>query len=157
MEQQFVFRSTLFFKLFPLLIFLGSTSIISCRAQTVDGKWKGISYTYYYSKEGAVKYGKPSQTVSLSDMGTVIIEYKSDHTFITTNQVISSTVINTMKGGWRVQGDQLTLTTEPGSHTVKGHESKTTTIILSANKMIIVDNAPPGNPIAKMETTYQRM
>lgn len=157
MEQRFGFRSTLFFRLLPLLIFLGSTSIISCKAQTVEGKWKGMSYTYYYSKEGAVKYGKLSQTVSLADMGTVIIEYKSDHTFITTNQVITSTVINTMKGGWRVQGDQLTITVEPASHTVKGHESKTSTIILSLNKMIIVDNSPPGNPITKMETTYQKM
>jgi hypothetical protein len=157
MEQRFVFRSTLFFRLLPLLIFLGSTSIISCKAQTIEGKWKGISYTYYYSKESAVKYGKPSQTVTLADMGTVIIEYKPDHTFITTNQVITSTVINTLKGGWRVQGDQLTITTEPGSHTVKGHESKTSTIILSANKMIIVDSSPPGNPITKMETTYQKM
>lgn len=157
MTKRFIFRSALLFRLLPLLIFFGASSITRSQAQTVEGKWKGMSYTYYYSKEGAVKYGKPSQTVSLSDMGTVIIEYKPDHTFVTTNQVITSTIVNTLKGGWQVKGDQLTITAEPTSHTVKGHGSKTSTIILSANKLIIVEDAPPGNLIAKMETTYQKM
>jgi hypothetical protein len=157
MAQLFVFRRTLIFRLLPVLTLLGLISIISCKAQVIEGKWKGISYTYYYSKEGADKYGKSSQTTSLADMGSVIVEYKPDHTFITTNQVISSTVINTLKGSWQLQGDQLTLTAGPEYHTRKGHESKTSTIILSANKLIIVESGPPGNTITKMETTYQKM
>jgi hypothetical protein len=157
MAQRFVFHSNLFFRLLPVLILLGSTSITRSQAQTVEGKWKGMSYTTYYSKEGAEKFGKPSQTTSLLDMGTVIVEYKPDHTFITTNQVISSTVINTLKGTWQVQGNQLTITVDPASNSRKGHESKTSTIIVSANKLIIVENGPPGNPITKMEATYQKM
>jgi Lipocalin-like domain len=148
--------SPLFFIRRTLLILLGGLSII-CKAQSIEGKWQGMSYTYYYSKAGADKYGKSSQTTSLADIGTVIIEYISDHTFITTNQVFNSTVVNTLKGTWQLKGDQLTITAGPEYHTRKGHESKTSTIILSANKLIVVENGPPGNAITKMETTYQKM
>lgn len=149
----FVFKGTCI----AIFLILGYSGMSACEAQSIVGKWKGIASTIYYTEEGAAKSGMKIQVNSLAEMGLVIMEFNSAHTFKSTSSVINDTKVNTLEGTWTLSGDQLNLTVDPKYHPVKGHDSKTSTILIAGNTLIITENAPPNRTVNKMETKYQKI
>lgn len=142
--------------LIPFCILLGLTKFTNCQAQAIVGRWQAISNTFYYTTEGEAKYGKKVQINSLAAMGKVLIEFKSDHTYLTTNQVNNDPKINTLEGTWSLTGAQLTVTVDPKYHPRKGHESKSSMISIIGDKLVMIENTAPNPTISKMETEYQK-
>jgi hypothetical protein len=138
-------------------LILGLTCSTKCNAQSIVGRWKCISNTIYYTTEGSTKSGTKVQVNSLAEMGVVIIEFNSGHHFRKTSSVINDPTVNTLEGTWTLSGDQLSLTTDPKYHPIKGHESKTSSIVISGNTIVMTENLPLNKMVSKMETKLQKM
>ena len=136
---------------------LGCSAMSKCEAQSIVGKWNAISTTIYYSDEGSARTGMKIQVTTLADMGVVTMEFYSSHTFKTTTSVINDPKVNTLEGTWTFTGDQLNVTVDPKYHPVKGHESKTSTILITGNTLLITENTPPTRLVNKMVTKYQKI
>src|SRR5438128_768621 len=90
------------FTLKALLVILvvGFSSFITCGAQSIVGKWKGVSVKNFYNAEYAKQAGKTMEEKFQKDAGISDIEYKSDHTFIMNFSAVNSLEVTTMKGTW---------------------------------------------------------
>ncbi|HXB43755.1 MAG TPA: lipocalin family protein [Puia sp.] len=146
-------------KIKQLIVFgcvvFGSASFTNCQAQSIVGKWKGVSVKNYFSEAFAKQTGKPMEEKFPKDAGNSDIDYRQDHTFILSFSAPNSSEVTTMKGEWTLTGDQLKLTLEP-----KYNPRRTTTIsTVSINSTTMVTTAviaPPAR-IIKTIAVSQRM
>ncbi len=141
----------------PVIAFVAVTftGLIKCDAQSVVGKWKGISVKNYYSAEYAKIRGKNMEEMTAKEIGNSTIEYKADHTFILTFSSINNPTVTTMKGAWSMAQDQLTLTLEPQYNPRKTTTAATFNIhgnILETTAII-----PPPSRIIKTVSTATRI
>jgi hypothetical protein len=148
----FVFRK-IFILTFSIVI--GFSSLSTCEAQSVVGKWKGVSVQNYYSPEYARQIGKSSDEKLAKDVGNSEIIYQADHTFIMNISATTGSDIITIKGVWAVTLDQLSLTVEP-----KYNPSKTTTMAtftIHGNTMETTAILPPPSRIVKTVSVATRI
>lgn len=136
-------------------ITVGFSGITRCNAQSIVGKWKGISVKNYFSPEGAKMMGKSMEEKTSKEAGNSNIEYKADHTFIMTFSAPNSSEVTTMKGTWSLTGDQLKLTLEPKYNPQK--ITTTSSILINGNTMITTAIMPPRSRVIKTISTSTRM
>jgi hypothetical protein len=136
-------------------LLLGSANLITCDAQAIVGKWKGVSVKNYYSDEYAKVAGKPMIEQSAKETGNSTIEYKADHTFIMIFSTNNNPELTTIKGGWSLTGDQLKLTLEPAYNPRK--TTTTATVIINGNTITTTAVIPAPSRIIKTISTGTRM
>jgi len=151
-KAAFVFKSLVFFALVT-----GLTANNVCEGQSIVGKWKMISNTFYYTAEGATKQGQAKQVNLLPTSASVISEFKSDHTFTKTTHMDESSAPSLLNGTWTLAGDKLTVTVDPKYNPKKGHESMNLSIKITGNSMIMTDTEHSNNMISKMDTNAERI
>ena len=102
-------------KTFAVLVCLtiGTTAFTTCDAQSIVGKWKGVSVSNYYSDDYARQMGKSMEEKLAKDAGYSEMDYHADHSFTMIFYISDSSEATIMKGTWAVNGDQLTLTLDP--------------------------------------------
>src|SRR5450432_2927260 len=123
-------------------ITVGSAGFTKCGAQSIVGKWNGVSVKNYFSADYAKVVGKPMEEKTVKEAGNSAIEYKSDHTFIMTFSAPNAPQVTTMKGTWNLTGDQLKSTLEPTYNPRK--MTTTATVSINGNTMVTTAvMAPP--------------
>ena len=102
-------------KSFSFLAFLtiGLTAFATCDAQSIVGKWKGVSVKNSYSADYAKQIGKSEEEKLAKDAGNSEMDFNADHSFKMIFYETNSSEATIMKGTWSVSGDQLTLTLDP--------------------------------------------
>jgi Lipocalin-like domain len=133
----------------------GFAAFTKCDAQSIVGKWNGVSVKNYYSAEYAKVAGKPMIESSAKETGNSTIEYKSDHTFIMTYSAINNPEVTTMKGVWSLTGDQLKFTVEPKYNPRK--TTTTATVLINGNTIVTTVVMLPPSRISKTISTGTRM
>ena len=136
-------------------ITVGFAGFTKCDAQSIVGKWNGVSVKNYFSAEYAKVMGKPMEEKTAKEAGNSAIEYKSDHTFIMTFSAINDPEVTTMKGTWNLTGDQLKSTLEPKYNPRK--MTTTATVSINGNTMVTTAVMPPPSRISKTISTSTRM
>jgi hypothetical protein len=136
-------------------ITVGFAGLTKCDAQSIVGKWKGVSVKNYFSAEYAKTTGKSIDEKSAKEAGNSTIEFKSDHTFIMTFSAINDPQVTTMKGTWNLTGDQLKSTLEPTYNPRK--MTTTATVSINGNTLVMTAVMPPRSRISKTISTSTRM
>ena len=134
-----------------LVCFAGFTK---CDAQSIVGKWNGVSVKNYFSAEYAKVAGKSMEEKTMKEAGNSAIEYKPDNTFILTFSAPNDPEVTIMKGTWSLTGDQLKITFEPKYHPQK--QTTTATVSFSGNTMITTAVIPAPSRIIKTISTSKR-
>jgi len=83
-----------------VILVVGLSSFTICNAQSIVGKWKGVSVKNFYSAEYAKQAGKTMEEKFQKDGASSDIEYKSDHTFVLNFSAVNSPEVTTMNGTW---------------------------------------------------------
>ena len=147
------------FSLKALLIIIctlvGIAGSNKCNAQSIVGKWNGVSVKNYFSSEYAKVAGKSMEEKTMKEVGNSAIEYKPDHTFIMTFSAPNDPEVTTMKGTWSLTGDQLKITFEPKYNPQK--KTTTATVSINGNTMITTAEMSPPSRIIKTISTSTRM
>jgi hypothetical protein len=136
-------------------IAIGFVASTNCSAQSIVGKWNGVSVKNYFSAEYAKVAGKPMEEKTVKEAGNSAIEYKSDHTFIMTFSAPNDPEVTTMKGTWSLTGDQLKSTLESQYNPQK--KTTTATVSINGNTMVTTAVIPPPSRISKTISTSTRM
>lgn len=132
--------------------FEGSTK---CDAQSIVGKWNGVSVKNYFSDEYAKVMGKTTEEKTVKEAGISAIEYKSDHTFVMTFSAPDNPDVTTMKGTWSLIGDRLNVTLEPKYNPKK--MTTAATVVVNGNTLITTSVMPFPARISKSVSTGIRM
>ena len=138
-----------------ICITIGFAAFTKCDAQSIVGKWNGVSVKNYFSAEYAKVAGKSMEEKTVKEAGNSAIEYKSDHTFIMTFSAPNDPEVTTMKGTWSLTGDQLKTTLEPKYNPQK--MTTTATVSINGNTMITTAVMPAPSRIIKTISTGTRM
>src|ERR1700749_3862051 len=134
----------LFFnKLFICFIFIGSLTSSNSFAQSILGRWYQVTVKQYFTDEGAKKYGKSFVETDMSSIGTVVSEFKSDHSYVTTS-VNQDGASRTYSGSWTLDGNVLTMTAQKATTTVKS------TITITSGILVMETAYPSGNITRKV-------
>jgi hypothetical protein len=138
-----------------VILVVGLSSFTICGAQSILGKWKGVSVKNFYSAEYAKQAGKTMEEKFQKDAGSSDIEYKSDHTFVMNFSAVNSPEVTTMKGTWSLTGDELTSTLETQYNPQK--TTTTATVSINDNTMVTTAVIPAPSRIVKTISTSTRM
>ena len=138
-----------------LVIMVGFAGFAKCDAQSIVGKWNGVSVKNYFSAEYAKVAGKSMEEKTMKEAGNSAIEYKPDHTFIMTFSAPNDPEVTTMKGTWSLTGDQLKTTLEPKYNPQQ--MTTTATVSINGNTMITTAVIPAPSRIIKTISTSTRM
>lgn len=130
-----------------VFMFLGFSLVTTCAAQSIVGKWKGVSVKKYYSAEYSKQIGKSMEEKTVKEVGNSEITYNADHTFILNISSLNSTEITTMKGIWAVTQNQLMVTVEAQYN--PRNITTTSTFIINGNTMETTTIVPPPSRIIK--------
>jgi len=132
--------------------FISICSIISSKnsfAQSIVGKWNQVTVKQYLTDEGAKKYGKPFIVTDMSTIGSVVSEFKSDHTFVTTSGT-SEGGSRTYSGSWSLDGNTLTMTDQKASAAVQS------TVTIKSDVLVMETLHPDSKITRKVEITFKR-
>jgi len=132
--------------------FISICSLISSKnsfAQSIVGKWNQVTVKQYLTDEGAKKYGKPFVTTDMSTIGTVVSEFKSDHTYVTTSGN-SEGGSRTYSGSWSLDGNVLTMTDQKASASVQS------TVTIKSDVLVMETLHPDSKITRKVEITFKR-
>jgi hypothetical protein len=142
----------LFVTICLMVVFAGYAK---CDAQSIVGKWNGVSVKNYFSTEYAKVAGKSMEEKTVKEAGNSSIEYIADHTFIMTFSAPNDPEVTTIKGTWSLTGDQLKTTLEPKYNPKK--MTTTATVSINGNTMITTALIPAPSRIIKTISTGTRM
>ena len=142
-------------KTFLAILVVGFSSFTICGAQSIVGKWQGVSVKNFYIAEYAKQAGKTMEEKFQKDAGGSDIEYKSDHTFVMNFSAVNSPEVTTMKGTWSLTGDELTSTLETQYNPQK--TTTTATVSINDNTMVTTAVIPAPSNIVKTISTSTRM
>jgi hypothetical protein len=131
------------------------TASIKSDAQSIVGKWKGVSVNNYFSEDYARQMGKPMEEKSAKDAGNSEIDYNADHSFTMIFYTSENSEATIMKGVWAVNGNRLTLTLNPEFNPKK--TSTVATFTIQGNTMITTAVIAPPSRIIKTVSTSSRM
>jgi len=142
---------------FYVLIFItiALAAYTTCDAQSVVGKWKGVSVTNYYSDAYAKQVGKSMEEKSAKETGYSEIDYNADHSFKMIFYTSNSSEATIMNGTWAVNGDQLTFTLDPQFNPKK--TSSVATFTIHGDTMVTTAVIAPPSRIIKTISTGTRM
>jgi hypothetical protein len=147
------------FHLKPIVAFafitLGLAFFNQLNAQSIIGKWNGVSVKNYYSADYAKVTGKPMEEKTAKEIGQSSIEYKSDHTYILSFTPVNDSKATIMKGSWVLNGDQLQSTFEAAYN--PRHTAVTTTVLVTGNTMVTTSIIAPPSRITKSISISTRM
>jgi len=118
-------------------------------AQSIVGKWNQVTVKQYLTDEGAKKYGKPFVVTDMSTIGTVVSEFKANHTYVTTSGN-SQGESRTYSGSWTLDGNVLTMTDQKATASVQS------TITLSSGVLVMETQYPGSKTTRKVEITFKR-
>jgi len=138
-----------------ICMIVGFAGFDKCDAQSIVGKWNGVSVKNYFSAEYAKVAGKSMEEKTMKEAGNSAIEYKSDQTFIMTFSAPNDPEVTTMKGTWSLTGDQLKTTFEPKYNPRK--MTTTATVSINGNTMITTAVMPAPSRVIKTISTSTRM
>lgn len=136
-------------------ITIGFSSFTFCHAQSIVGKWKGVSVKNYFGDSYAKQTGKLMEEKTSKEVGNSDIEYKADHTFIMSFSAPNSTEATTMKGIWSQLGNQLKITLE--SQYNPQNITTTATVAVTGSMLVTTAVMPPRSRIVKTISTGIRM
>jgi hypothetical protein len=138
-------------KLFIGFVFIGS--LISSKnsfAQSIVGKWNQVTVKQYLTDEGAKKYGKPFVVTDMSTIGTVVYEFKSNHTYMI-NSGTEDAGSRSFTGSWSMDGNILTMTDQKGTTAIQS------TVTVKSD-VLVMETAHPESKIArKVEITFKKV
>jgi len=132
--------------------FISISSLISSTnvfAQSIVGKWYQVKVKQFLTDEGAKKYGKPFIVTDMSTIGTVVSEFKSNHTYITTSGNKDG-ASRTFSGSWSVDGNILTMTDQKATATVQS------TISVKSGVLLMETLYPDSKITRKIEITFTK-
>lgn len=135
-------------------ITVGFAGVTKCNAQSIVGKWNGVSVKNYFSAEYEKVTGKSMEEKTVKEAGNSAIEYKPDHTFIMTFSAPNDPEVTTIEGTWSLTGDQLKTTLEPKYNPQK--MTTTATVSINGNTMITTAVMPTPSRIIKTISTSTR-
>jgi hypothetical protein len=144
-------------KSFSVIAFLmiGLAAFKTSDAQSIVGKWKGVSVTNYYSDDYAKQTGKSKEEKLAKETGNSEMDYNADHSFKMVFYEANGSEATIMKGTWSVDGDQLKLTLEP-QFNPKG-TSTYAHFTINANTMVTTAVISPPARIIKTVSTSTRL
>jgi hypothetical protein len=136
--------------LFIGFIFIGSliSSKNSC-AQSIVGKWYQVTVKQYLTDEGAKKYGKPFIVTDMSTIGTVVSEFKSNHTYVTSSGNKNGDS-RTYSGSWSLDGNILTMTDQKATATVQS------TVTVTSDVLVMETLRNDSKTTRKIEITFKK-
>jgi hypothetical protein len=138
-----------------ICLMVGFAGYSKCDAQSIIGKWNGVSVKNFFSAEYAKVAGKSMEEKTVKEAGNSAIEYKPDHTFIMTFSAPNDPEVTTITGTWSLTGDQLKTTLEPKYNPQK--LTTTATVSINGNTMITTALIPAPSRIIKTISTGTRM
>ena len=125
------------------------TSSMSSYAQSIVGKWYQVTVKQYLTDEGAKKLGKPFVVTDMSTIGTVVSEFRSDHTYTTTSGT-SQGESRIYSGSWTLDGNVLTMTDQKATAVVQS------TITLKPGILVMETLHPESKMTRKVEITFKK-
>jgi hypothetical protein len=143
-------------------IIIGFASFTACNAQSIVGKWNGVSTKQFLTPEGATAYGKQVLETKVGTTGSAVNEFKSDHTWVTKSTSINDSKVLTLTGTWSLTGNQLQMKLDPKQEDTRYNPKKdaitpNTTISITGNTMIWNTLYPDSKMVNKIEITFIRM
>ena len=132
--------------------FISISSLISSThsfAQSIVGKWYQVTVKQYLTDEGAKKYGKPFVVTDMSTIGTVVSEFKSDHTYVTTSGNKDGES-RTYSGSWSLDGNVLTMTDQKATGAVQS------TVTITSGVLVMETLHPDSKITRKVEITFKK-
>jgi hypothetical protein len=130
----------------PLCSFISSKNSF---AQSIVGKWNQVTVKQWLTDEGAKKYGKPFIVTDMATIGTVVSEFKSDHTYVTTSGN-SEGGSRTYSGSWSLDGNILTMTDKKATAAVQS------TVTIKSDVLVVETLHPESKITRKIEITFKR-
>ena len=138
-------------KLFIGFVFI--SSLISSRnsfAQSIVGKWNQVTVKQYFTDEGAKKIGKPFVVTDMSTIGTVVYEFKSNHTYLI-NSGEEDAGSRSFTGSWSMDGNILTMTDQKGTTAVQS------TVTIKSGVLVMETLHPESKMDRKVEITFKKV
>ncbi len=132
--------------------FISIFSLISSKnavAQSIIGKWSQATVKQYFTDEGAKKYGKPFVVTDMSTIGTVVYEFKSNHTYVINSGTEDAS--RTFTGSWSIDGNILTMTDQKGTTAVQS------TVTLKSGVLVMETLHPESKIDRKVEITFKKV
>jgi hypothetical protein len=154
------------FALNGILIFTclvaGFTGFNKCDAQSIVGKWNQISSKQFLTAEGSKTHGKSVLETQMSSIGTVVFDFKSDHTYVEKTSHAGDSRVLTLIGTWSLSGNQLELKLGSNQEDPKYNPKNdvvTPKISLSINGTTMVWSTlyPDSKITTKIELTFKRL
>lgn len=121
----------------------------SSYAQSIVGKWYQVTVKQWLTDEGAKKLGKPFIVTDMSTVGTVVSEFKTNHTYTTTSGN-SQGESRTYSGTWSLDGNVLTMTDEKATAVVQS------TISVKSGVLVMETAHPDSKMTRKVEITFKK-
>ena len=150
------FTSSAVFKckvLFSFFAILAASGFIRCHAQAIVGKWESVSTKSYLTPEAAKEMGSPQVvTASGPEAGKSINEFRQDNTYTMSVTPPGTEDPITMKGKWKLSGDQLKITMDS-----PGNPTTTLTVVFTGNNMVMSSKMAAPSKTTKVETTYRKV
>jgi hypothetical protein len=154
------------FILKALLIITGITfgfaSFNICDAQSIVGKWNQISSKQFITAEGSKTHGKSVLETQMASIGTVVFEFKSDHTYIEKTSHAGDSKVLTFTGTWSILGSQLELKLDPKQEDPKYNPKNDAvppkiTLSINGNTMVWSTLYPDSKITTKIELSLTRL
>jgi hypothetical protein len=160
---------TKIFKTFALKVILiltcllvGFSDFAKCDAQSIVGEWNQISAKQFLTAEGSKSHGKSVLETQMSSIGTVIFEFKPDHTYVEKTSHAGDSGVLTLTGTWLLTGNQLELKLAPEQEDPKYNPKKDAitpkiTLSINGNTMVWSTMYPDSKITTKIELTLTRL
>jgi hypothetical protein len=142
-------------KFFAICCVIAFSSLTRCDAQSIVGKWKGVSVQNYYSAEYAKQAGKSMEEKLAKDFGNSEISFNPDHTFELRFSAPQSTEVTVMKGTWSSSGNEVRSTLEQKYN--PKNMTTSSTFSITGNTMIMTATIQPPSRIVKTISISTRM
>jgi hypothetical protein len=145
-----------------ICIIIGVSGLNKCGAQPIVGKWNQISSKQFLTAEGSKKLGKSVLETQMSSIGTVVFEFKSDHSYVLKTSHAGDSGVLTLTGTWSLMGNQLELKLAPEQEDPKYNPKKDTippktTMSINGNTMVTSTLYPDSKITTKIEITLIRL
>ena len=143
-------------------LIVGFSGFNKSNAQSIVGKWNQISAKQYLTAEGSKTHGKSVLETQMSSIGTVVFEFKSDHTYAEKTSHAGDSKVLTLTGTWSLSGNQLELKLAPEQEDPKYNPKKDAvppkiTLSINGNTMVWSTLYPDSKITAKIELTLTRL
>jgi hypothetical protein len=142
-------------------IIVGFSGFNKCDAQSIVGKWNQISSKQFLTAEGSKTHGKSVLETQMSSVGTVVFDFKSDHSYVEKTSHAGDSKVLTFTGTWSLSGHQLELKLDPKQEDPKYNPKNDVippkiTMSINGNTMVWSTLYPDSKITAKIEITLTR-